>query len=57
MNTNDAQTKLALNSAHVFVQLRVAVYNTINIFANSRIAAADWLKLLPAHNNQRRIPL
>jgi hypothetical protein len=45
---------LALNSAHVFVQLLVAVYNAINIFASSRIAAADWPKLLPAHNIQNR---
>lgn len=45
---------LALNSAHIFVQLLVAVYNAINIFASSRIAAADWPKLLPAHNSQNR---
>lgn len=46
---------LALNSAHVFVQLLVAVYNAINIFASSRIAAADWPQLLPAHNNWKTI--
>ena len=45
---------LALNSAHLFVQLLVTAYNAFNIFARSRIAAADWPKLLPANNSQNR---
>lgn len=38
---------LALNSAHAAVQLLVATYNAINLFAHSRISAPVWPSLLP----------
>lgn len=40
----------ALNCAHVSVQLLVVAYNTINLFACSRIAAAAWPELLPQNH-------
>jgi hypothetical protein len=46
---------LALNNAHLSVQLLVTAYNTINIFANSRITASDWPKLLPANSQNREL--
>ena len=39
---------LALNSAHLAVQLLVATYNAINLFAKSRISATVWPQLLPS---------
>jgi len=37
----------ALNSAHAAVQLLVATYNTVNLFAHTRISAPAWPSLLP----------
>jgi len=37
----------ALNKAHEMVSLLVAVYNSINRYARSRISAAEWPELLP----------
>ncbi|PKM13176.1 MAG: hypothetical protein CVV13_02525 [Gammaproteobacteria bacterium HGW-Gammaproteobacteria-3] len=41
---------IALNQAHVAVTLLVANYNTINLFAHSRISAPVWPNLLPVSN-------
>lgn len=41
---------LALNSAHVLVQLLVAAYNAVNLFARPRISATAWPDLLPKNH-------
>jgi hypothetical protein len=38
---------LALNRAHVAVQLLVSTYNAVNVFARPRIPATTWPNLLP----------
>jgi len=44
---------LALNRAHADVQLLVATYNAIHLFAHTRISAPAWPGLLPAGGGPR----
>lgn len=44
---NAEEFALALNSAHLAVQVLVSAYNALNLFVRSRISATAWPDLLP----------
>ena len=41
---------VALNTAHLAVQLLITAYNAINLFAHSRISSSEWPNLLSLNN-------